>query len=127
MILKSIYKPVPMTAEQAFLFYSLPANLEALMPEQIVEWECDGSSFRFLIKGMGHVRLVLGENVQYSKVVYRPEGKMPFAFELQFLIEEKDFMCQVQVAIDADLSNPLMAMLAQNPLQNLVNEMAVRL
>ena len=115
-------------AEQAFFFYAEPDNLKELMPEQITDWESGEDWCRFLIKGMGHVKLKIGEKSPFSRLTYLPDGKMPFSFGLQFLFAPKDEeSSEIQIAIDADLSNPMMAMLAKKPLQNLVNEMEIRL
>ena len=128
MLFQSTYKPVSLSAEQAFSFYSKPDNLKVLMPEQITDWQSDTEWCRFLIKGMGHVKLRIGEKSAFSKLTYLPDGKMPFSFGLQFLFAPKnENSCEIQIVIDADLSNPMMAMLAKKPLQNLVNEMTERL
>ena len=128
MLFQSINKPVALSAEQAFSFYSVPDNLKVLMPEQITDWESEADWCRFLIKGMGHVKLKIGEKSPYSKLTYLPDGKMPFDFGLQFLfVPKNEESCEIQIAIDADLSNPMMAMLAKKPMQNLVNEMVKRL
>ena len=128
MLFQSTHKPVALSAEQAFSFYSVPDNLKGLMPEQITDWESDADWCRFLIKGMGHVKLKIGEESPFSKQTYLPDGKMPFSFGIYFLFVPKDEnSCEIQIAIDADLSNPMMAMLAKKPLQNLVNEMEIRL
>ena len=127
MVFQSTYKPVAMTSEQAFLLYASPDGLKSLMPDQVTEWESGADWCRFLIKGMGHVTLKIGEKEAHQKLTYRPEGKMPFDFDLQLLIQKKAAVCEIKVLMDADLSNPLVAMLAQRPLQNLVNEMAARL
>lgn len=128
MLFQSKYKPVALSAEQAFLFYAEPDNLKSLMPEQITDLESGEDWCRFLIKGMGHVKLKIGEKSPYSKLTYLPDGKMPFDFGLQFLFVSKNGnACEIQIVIDADLSNPMMAMLAKKPLQNLVNEMVERM
>ena len=128
MLFQSPYKPVSLPAERAFLFYAEPDNLKNLMPEQITEWESEADWCRFLIKGMGHVKLKIGGKLPFSRLTYFPDGKMPFSFGLQFLFAPKnEESCEIQIAIDADLSNPMMAMLAKKPLQNLVDEMAKRL
>ncbi len=127
MLFQSKYKPVALSAEQALSFYSVPDHLKGLMPEQITDWESDAETCRFLIKGMGHVKMKIGER-KMSDLTYLPEGKMPFDFSLHFVMVPKDEnACEIQIAIDADLSNPMMAMLAKKPLQNLVNEMTARL
>ena len=128
MLFQSTYKPVALSAERAFFFYAEPDNLKELMPEQITDWESGEDWCRFLIKGMGHVKLKIGEKSPFSRLTYLPDGKMPFDFGLQFLfVPKNEESCEIQIAIDADLSNPMMAMLAKKPLQNLVNEMEIRL
>ena len=128
MLFQSTYKPVALSAERAFFFYAEPDNLKELMPEQITDWESGEDWCRFLIKGMGHVKLKIGEKSPYSKLTYLPDGNMPFDFGLQFFFVSKNGnACEIQIVIDADLCNPMMAMLAKKPLQNLVNEMEIRL
>ena len=128
MLFQSPYKPVSLPAERAFLFYAEPENLKNLMPEQITDWESEADWCRFLVKGMGHVKLKIGEKSPFSRLTYLPDGKMPFSFGLQFLFAPKnDESCEIQIAIDADLGNPMIAMLAKKPLQNLVDEMEIRL
>lgn len=127
MVFQTAYKPVAMTSERAFLFFAQADNLKVLMPEQILDWESGDAWCRFKIQGMGHVKLHLTERHPYYRLSYSPVGKMPFAFSLCLQFCDKADACEMQIVMDADLSNPMMAMLAQKPLQNLVNAMYDRL
>ena len=128
MLFSSPWRPVSMPVDEACRYYAIPDHLMRLMPEQITDWQADSETCRFLIKGMGHVQLRMSEMKTGESVSYVPLGKMPFPYALRFMMHESDASRgEVRVVMDADLSNPLMAMMAQRPLQNLVEAMASRL
>lgn len=101
-------------------------NFEQLMPEQITNWKSDNDSCSFTIQGMADISLIFGEKVPVTKVKLVPDGKVPFSFSLSVNLADKTDHTMVDVSVDADL-NPMMAMMAKRPLQNLVNEMASNL
>ncbi len=72
---------------------------------------------------MGSIALRVSQRVTYSLVQLVPVGKTPFPFVLSIKIAGLGNNCRVMYEIDADL-NPLMAMMAKRPLQNLVDMMA---
>ena len=98
-------------------------NFEPLMPEQITNWKSDNNSCSFTIQGMADISLTFGEKVPKSFVKLVPLGKVPFSFSLGLKIIEDNDSTIVKIEVDADL-NPMMAMTAKRPLENLVNVMA---
>ncbi len=101
-------------------------NFENLMPEQITEWKSDNNSCSFVIQGMANISLEFGEKKPYCFIKLVPVGKVPFQFALEVNLTESGIDTVVKVNVDADL-NPMMAMMAKRPLENLVNIMAANI
>ncbi len=98
-------------------------NFEPLMPEQITNWKSDTDSCSFTIQGMADVRLTFGEKNPKSFIKLVPVGKVPFEFSLGVNLIDSGDDTIVKIEVDAQL-NPMMAMMAKRPLENLVNVMA---
>lgn len=98
-------------------------NFESLMPDQITDWKSDKDSCSFTIQGMASVKLTFSEKVPYTLIKLVPEGKVPFSFGLIIKLSEQENNTIAKVEVDAQL-NPMMAMMAKRPLENLVNVMA---
>lgn len=123
----SEWTSIPAPAEKVF---AKATNLEQLgeaMPEQIVNWKADSDRCSFTIKGMTSLNLRVDEKKPLSFMRLVPEGKSPVEFELLLHIKEtNDASSSIMVEISADL-NPMLAMMAKRPLQNLVDSIAARL
>lgn len=98
-------------------------NFQDLMPDQITNWQSDKDSCSFVIQGMASIKLTFSEKVPHTLIRLVPEGKVPFSFGLIIKLSEQDSNTIVKVEVDANL-NPMMAMMAKRPLENLVNVMA---
>ncbi len=98
-------------------------NFQSLMPDQITNWQSDKDSCSFVIQGMANISLAFSEKVPHTLIKLIPEGKVPFSFGLTIKLSEQDVNTNVKVDVDANL-NPMMAMMAKRPLENLVNVMA---
>ena len=106
-----------------FEFLSDFNNYEQLMPEQIVNWKSEKESCTFTIKGMADLGLKFGKKESPVMLELVPEGKTPVQFTLMVLLEPDSLNEQhtvVQANVDADL-NPMLAMFAKKPLENLAN------
>ena len=115
--------------KKVFEFLSDFNNYEKLMPEQIVNWKSDTESCSFTIKGMADLSLKFDNKMPHESIVISPEGKTPFKFSLLVNLQEDSLNEQKTVAgvdVDANL-NPMLAMMAKKPLENLVNVMAENL
>jgi carbon monoxide dehydrogenase subunit G len=112
--------------EEVYQFLSDFNHFESLMPEQITNWESDEKSCSFTIQGMASVKLIFGTNVPFSHIELLPVGKTPFSFSLHANLTPEGDATKVMVYLDADL-NPMLAMMAKRPMENLVNVMAENL
>lgn len=115
--------------ETVFEFLSNFNNYEKLMPEQVSNWTSDTESCTFTVQGMTTVTLKFSKKEPYSLLEVVPEGKSPISFTMQFLLEGKEGnepFSEGIVHMDADM-NPMLAMMAKRPLENLVNVMGEKL
>lgn len=118
----NINKPVT----EVYTFLKDFNHYQQLMPEQIVNWESDQNSCSFTIQGMASVKLIFGNNIVNQHLELLPVGKTPFTFSLHANLTDRGSQTEVMVYIDADL-NPMLAMMAKRPMENLVNVMATNL
>lgn len=114
---------------KVFQFLSDFNNYEKLMPEQIVNWQSDKDSCSFTIKGMADLKLKFVRKEASTLLEIVPEGKTPVKFSLlvnlqpDVLNEQKT---EVNVHVDANL-NPMLAMMAKRPFENLANTISEEL
>lgn len=123
---KSEWVSLKGTTEQYYSFFRNLNNLEQIMPEQIINWKSDEDHCSFTIKGMTDLALNIEESVTNKFIRLVPEGKTPFEFYMIVHFRENDNLAESCVQISADL-NPMFAMIAKRPLQNLVEIMADRM
>ena len=98
-------------------------NFKTLMPDQIVNWKSDTDWCSFTIQGMASVKLTFAEKTPHTSIKLIPEGKVPFKFGLNIMLTDQGETTVAKVEVDAKI-NPMMAMIAKRPLENLVNVMA---
>jgi len=98
-------------------------NFKTLMPDQITNWESDIEWCSFTIQGMASVKLTFADKVPHTLIKLVPVGKVPFSFGLNISLSEQGENTVAKVEVDANI-NPMMAMIAKRPLENLVNVMA---
>jgi len=98
-------------------------NFKTLMPDQITNWESDTDWCSFTIQGMASVKLTFSDKVPHTSIKLIPVGKVPFSFGLNIKLSDQGESTVAKVEVDANI-NPMMAMIAKRPLENLVNVMA---
>ena len=114
---------VQKSAKEIFEFLTDLNNFEGLMPESKEKFEVDGDSFIFGLKGMPEIRLVLQEQVEYSKIVLgAASSKLPFTLTLD-INEVDDNSSENQLFFKGDF-NPMMAMMIKGPLQKFINTLS---
>lgn len=114
---------------KVFQFLSDFNNYETLMPEQIVNWQSDQETCSFTIKGMADLKLKFARKEASKLLELVPEGKTPVKFSLLVHLEQDTLNEQktvVNVHVDADL-NPMLAMIAKRPFENLANTISEEL
>ena len=123
MLIQSQYVDNSKSEQEFYGIVSDMRNIPALLPEQAINVKADEDNLSFTVQGMGSIALRVSQRVTYSLVQLVPVGKTPFPFVLSIKIAGLGNNCRVMYEIDAEL-NPLMAMMAKRPLQNLVDMMA---
>ena len=123
MLIQSQYVDNSKSEQDFFALVSDMRNIPALLPEQAINVKADEDNLAFTVQGMGSIALRICQRITYSLVQLVPVGKVPFPFTLNIKIAGLGNNCRVMFEIDAEL-NPLMAMMAKRPLQNLVDMMA---
>lgn len=123
MIFKSEYVDTNKSEKDFYNLASDMNNIPMMLPEQAINVRASYDNLSFTVQGMGSITLGVSQRVPFSLVQLVPIGKVPFPFCLSIHIASTGDKCQVMFEIDAEL-NPLMAMMAKRPLQNLVNMMA---
>ena len=123
MLIQSQYVDNSKSEQEFFAIVSDMRNIPALLPEQAINVKADEDNLAFTVQGMGSIALRVNQRITYSLVQLEPVGKVPFPFVLNIKIAGLGNNCRVMFEIDAEL-NPLMAMMAKRPLQNLVDMMA---
>ncbi|MBN2614421.1 MAG: hypothetical protein JXR71_01895 [Bacteroidales bacterium] len=109
--------------QKLFDFLSDFNHYEQLMPEQIVNWKSEKDTCSFTVKGMADLSLKFGKKQAPELLELVPDGKSPVQFTLTVKLEPDTLNEQnavVQANVDADL-NPMLAMFARKPLENLAN------
>ena len=125
MLIQSQYVDNSKSEQDFFELVSDMRNIPALLPEQAINVKADEDNLSFTVQGMGSIALRVSQRITYSLVQLVPVGKVPFPFVLSIKIAGLGNNCRVMFEIDADM-NPLMAMMAKRPLQNLVDMMAAK-
>ncbi len=109
--------------QKVFAFLSDFDNYEKLMPEQIVNWKSDKETCAFTVKGLADLSLKFARKEPNHLLELVPNGKTPVNFTLLVHLENDPLNDQKTIAhvdVDADL-NPMLAMFAKKPLENLAN------
>ncbi len=101
-------------------------NFEHLMPEQVSDWQSDSDSCSFSVKGMGKVGMKYAKKEVPTYIEMVPYGKSPISFALKISLSPEGEATRATGDVDADL-NPMLAMMAKRPLENLINEITAKL
>lgn len=108
------------SAKELFEFFINLENFEQLMPESIQKFEVDGDSFLFALKGMPEIRLVRGEQVEFSKVgLSAASSKLSFSLTAN-ISEITAETSDCQLVFDGEF-NPMMAMMVKKPLTSFID------
>jgi hypothetical protein len=109
------------SAKNIFAYLSDFNNFGKLMPSQITNWQSTENSCSFTIQNMATLAMRIKEKTEPTKLVIASEAPSPFPFELICELEETgENTCRSTIRFHADM-NPMLVMMAKNPLQNFVN------
>ena len=108
-------------ASKVFAYLSDFNNFGNLMPPQITNWQSTTETCSFTIQNMANLAMRITEKTEPTRLVITSEPPSPFPFDLICEFEElSGTTCRSTIRFHADM-NPMLAMMAKNPLQNFVN------
>jgi carbon monoxide dehydrogenase subunit G len=120
--------PTTSTLKAVFEFLTDFKNFKDIMPEDKVEnFEFDQNGCSFNIRGVTPLKVKLKDKTPYTKVIFESEGLAKFNFLLEATLTgsaEAPGTCNIQLHGDI---NPFIKVMAEKPLTQLVNTMALRL
>ena len=109
------------SAKHIFAYLSDFNNFGTLMPPQITNWQSTTETCSFTIQNMATLAMRIKEKIEPTKLVITSEPPSPFPFDLICELEAlSENACRSIIRLHADM-NPMLAMMAKNPLQNFVN------
>lgn len=110
-----------------YSFFTDMRNFSNLLPEdKISEWEAEENHCRFQIKGLTKVAFSVKEKSPFNRVVYGGSEKMPVPLNIVMEIEEvpgNSESSSITLHIETEL-NPMMKMMLDKPLTNLVQSIS---
>ena len=116
------------TREKFYGFITDIRNFGRFIPPEVIKnWQADETSCKFVVSGLGDMKLNISEKEPHSLVKFGGNALMTIDFILSVLIsEESSERGKVTLAMEAQL-NPIFKMMASGPiekfLETLVNEM----
>lgn len=97
------------------------------MPEQVTNWKSTEDECAFTISGMASIGMKIIEKIPYSEIKIVSDGKVPFQFNLNVLINDAgENKSTGQLVFTADL-NPMIRMMVEKPLGNFFNLLAKKM
>ena len=119
-------KTIKQDAEKLSGFLTNLNNFKDLLPPQIKNWQSTDKWCSFDIEGTASLGFQIVEQTR-EKIRYENYGKTPFPFFLTVNLEVfSDTQTRVGMIFEASL-NPMMKMMIQKPITNLLNLMVDKL
>lgn len=107
-------------AEEVFNYLANPSNYEGLMPSNVRSFEANAHGAKLNIQGIGDIELAFSNKLEFSLLEMKPQNQVPFEFDLQWHLVERDNTTEVQAIIHAKL-NFMMRMMAEKLLVDFLN------
>lgn len=115
------------SAENVFTYLSNFNNFQKLMPEQVTNWQSTPDECTFTINGMATIGMKIIDKLPHNKINIRSNGKVPFDFNLQVLLNEQGSnRSSGQLVFESEL-NPMLKMMVVKPLTNFFNILAQKM
>lgn len=97
------------------------------MPDGISDWSSTTDEARFTVQNMVKLALKVDRRTENSEIVFIPAAKPPFEVSLRWHVTAAgDTATTAELVVEADL-NMMMKMVAQKPLQKLVDSQVITL
>lgn len=99
-------------------------NFKHLLPtEKIENFDCSADQCSFGIKGLMPLTIKIKESVFPNRITYETSGLAKFVFTLHIHFKNSE---QVYIELEGDM-NPFIKVMAEKPLNDLINTMALKL
>jgi hypothetical protein len=119
--IESEISQINIPARNAFTYLSDLNNWQGLMPKEVTKWESQNDHCSFVLGGMATIGMRIQEIVSHSTIKLKSEGKSPFSFDLEVILQETGSdTCEVKLLFNGDM-NMMMRMMAEKPLTNFFN------
>jgi carbon monoxide dehydrogenase subunit G len=114
-------------AEQVFAFLNDMRNYENLMPSSDVsDFSATEDKAELSLKGLGKFNITVEDKIPSSLIRLKPQGKLPFSFNIEWHISSQGDQAIVVGKINAEL-NMFMKMMAEPKLRSFVDQQAHKL
>ena len=101
-------------------------NFGDFMPDSVTKFEADDTSFKFGLKGMPEVRLVLDES-QAPNLIKLKSASGKIDFSLSAVINEiSDDSSELKFQFDGKF-NPMLKMMVERPLKTFIEELVTKI
>ena len=114
------------SSKEVFDFLSNFNNFQKLMPEQVINWTSNDNECNFTIKGMASLGMKYDSKTPNSEIKIKPNGKVPFDFDLNAFLNDTEQGSEAQLVMNADL-NPFLKMMAEKPLKKFLDMLVNKL
>lgn len=118
-------KTVTVKKSEAELYTELQdfQNFKRAMPDSVVKFESDATSFLFGLKGMPEVRLVVKEQREPELILFKSaSSKIDFTLACNISAKSEN-ECEVKFEFEGQF-NPMLKMMVERPLKNFIENLA---
>jgi carbon monoxide dehydrogenase subunit G len=109
------------SVQQMVTFLQDANNHEQLMPPNIINWKSTSEECSFELKNMAKLTMAIQDKMD-NGVRIVPKGKAPISIELEWLVTDTEVTLNLHTEL-----NPFLKMMAQKPLQELVDYQCAKL
>jgi carbon monoxide dehydrogenase subunit G len=114
------------SSDRVYNFLNDLRNYENLMPSDVTSFSATEENASLDLKGLGKFTIDVAERVEGKKIRLKPTGKLPFQFDIEWLISSVGDQSKVVGKINAEL-NMFMKMMAEPKLRSFVDKQAYKL
>ncbi len=112
---------------KVFDFLSDLRNYENLMPaSEVSDFKASNDKAELSLKGLGAFSITIEDSQKDQRIKLKPKGKLPFSFDIEWIIQPNGDDSSVVGKINAEL-NMFMKMMAEPKLRSFVDSQAHKL
>ncbi|MBO6516696.1 MAG: SRPBCC family protein [Bacteroidia bacterium] len=112
--------------DKVYTFLKDLRNLKNLMPEDVGGFEATEEEAQLDLKGLGKFSISITDQEENKRIKLTPKGKLPFKFDIEWLLTNNGDNSVVVGRINAEL-NMFMKMMAEPKLRSFLDSQAHKL